>query len=192
MTKTISNTTDPRVIKTRKQFLDAFKELVLFYDDYMSITVKELCDKAGLNRKTFYLHYKQVDDLFLILQDEYIEEFYNRTKDFDFSKEIEKVVGAYFDINEENPVYKKMATTSIYFYTKDISRKKTLLYFLARDRKNLFGEHNDTVQDILYRHFHMTVYIMYKQWALKNYQLPKDEMIALTAQLVKNGISSFD
>ena len=31
--------------------------------DYEYITVKEICNKAGVNRSTFYLHYESIDDL---------------------------------------------------------------------------------------------------------------------------------
>ncbi len=31
--------------------------------DYRFITVKEICQKAGVNRSTFYLHYETMDDL---------------------------------------------------------------------------------------------------------------------------------
>lgn len=31
--------------------------------DYEYITVKEICQKAGVNRSTFYLHYENIDDL---------------------------------------------------------------------------------------------------------------------------------
>lgn len=31
--------------------------------DYEYITVKEICQKAGVNRSTFYLHYESIDDL---------------------------------------------------------------------------------------------------------------------------------
>lgn len=31
--------------------------------DYAYITVKEICEKAGVNRSTFYLHYETTDDL---------------------------------------------------------------------------------------------------------------------------------
>ena len=31
--------------------------------DYTYITVKEICEKAGVNRSTFYLHYETMDDL---------------------------------------------------------------------------------------------------------------------------------
>ena len=31
--------------------------------DYDFITVKEICEKAGVNRSTFYLHYESIGDL---------------------------------------------------------------------------------------------------------------------------------
>lgn len=31
--------------------------------DYEFITIKEICQKAGVNRSTFYLHYDNIDDL---------------------------------------------------------------------------------------------------------------------------------
>lgn len=37
--------------------------LLLEKKDYPFITVKEICEKAGVNRSTFYLHYETIDDL---------------------------------------------------------------------------------------------------------------------------------
>lgn len=39
--------------------------LILLLDkkEYSFITVKEICEKAGVNRSTFYLHYETMDDL---------------------------------------------------------------------------------------------------------------------------------
>ncbi len=31
--------------------------------EYQFITVKDICEKAGVNRSTFYLHYEKIDDL---------------------------------------------------------------------------------------------------------------------------------
>ena len=31
--------------------------------DFEYITIKEICEKAGVNRSTFYLHYETIDDL---------------------------------------------------------------------------------------------------------------------------------
>lgn len=37
--------------------------LLLEQKDYDAITVKEICQKAGVNRSTFYLHYETMNDL---------------------------------------------------------------------------------------------------------------------------------
>lgn len=37
--------------------------LLLEKKNYEFITVKEICEKAGVNRSTFYLHYETIDDL---------------------------------------------------------------------------------------------------------------------------------
>lgn len=37
--------------------------LLLENKEYELITVKEICEKAGVNRSTFYLHYENIDDL---------------------------------------------------------------------------------------------------------------------------------
>lgn len=37
--------------------------LLLEQKDYDAITVKEICQKAGVNRSTFYLHYESMNDL---------------------------------------------------------------------------------------------------------------------------------
>ena len=37
--------------------------LLLEKKEYSFITIKEICEKAGVNRSTFYLHYETLDDL---------------------------------------------------------------------------------------------------------------------------------
>lgn len=41
---------------------DAFLDL-LGLKDFEYITVKEICERAGVNRSTFYLHYETIEDL---------------------------------------------------------------------------------------------------------------------------------
>lgn len=188
MQSKILNPQDPRVIKTKKQFRKAFKELMLVYDDFMSITVKELCDKAGLNRKTFYLHYKQVDELLLEVQDEYIEEFYHRIKNFDFYDDVEQIIKVYFEMNEGDPVYRKIAITSVYFFTREMSRKKTVEYFASKGKTIEEISSNAAIMDFLSYYYDLAIYIMYKRWVLKNRPVPMDEIVAFTATLLKDGM----
>ena len=51
--------------------------LLLEKKDIEYITVKEICEKAGVNRSTFYLHYDSIDELFEDVIDMLNNEFRN-------------------------------------------------------------------------------------------------------------------
>ena len=51
--------------------------LILEYKDYEFITVKEICQKAGVNRSTFYLHYESMNDLLEEAIEMINQEFYS-------------------------------------------------------------------------------------------------------------------
>lgn len=53
---------DKRVLRTREAFNVAFEDLALT-NAYHNITVTNLAQHAGVNRKTFYLHYNSINEL---------------------------------------------------------------------------------------------------------------------------------
>lgn len=59
----------PRVRKTKKQLRLALMEL-LAEKSAKSISVRELAERADINRGTFYIHYRDVGDLLQRLEDE--------------------------------------------------------------------------------------------------------------------------
>ena len=56
------NRSESKYFATAVRMDEAFLEL-LEKKDFAYITVKEICEKAGVNRSTFYLHYETVADL---------------------------------------------------------------------------------------------------------------------------------
>lgn len=56
------NRNESRYFKTAAKMDEAFLRLIE-EKDLEFITVKEICNKAGVNRSTFYLHYETIDDL---------------------------------------------------------------------------------------------------------------------------------
>ncbi|MGN0334101.1 MAG: TetR/AcrR family transcriptional regulator [Lachnospiraceae bacterium] len=64
---------DLRVKRTKKNIRDAFLTL-RSKKDLEKITVTELADLAGINKATFYLHYKDIYDLSERIEDELIED----------------------------------------------------------------------------------------------------------------------
>lgn len=63
---------DKRIIKTRKAIRVAFAEL-LSEKDINEITIKDISDRAIINRKTFYSHYSGIHELVDEIQNEIVE-----------------------------------------------------------------------------------------------------------------------
>ncbi len=57
------NFTDLRILKTQERLQNAMLEL-LQSKELEAITVKEICDKAGISRNAFYQHYGYKEDLY--------------------------------------------------------------------------------------------------------------------------------
>lgn len=55
---------DRRVNRTRRALQDALQELIV-EKGYEAVTVEEITDRANLGRTTFYLHYRDKEDLLL-------------------------------------------------------------------------------------------------------------------------------
>jgi AcrR family transcriptional regulator len=72
-TKDRESKLDPRVMRTRALLQNAMIELVA-ERSYEPITIQDITDRATLNRATFYLHYRDKDDLLINVFDELVEE----------------------------------------------------------------------------------------------------------------------
>ena len=66
--------TDARVRYTKKMIRDALFDC-LKEKPLMNVTVTEVCDRAGINRATFYYHYRDCHDVVEQLENSQIEEF---------------------------------------------------------------------------------------------------------------------
>lgn len=67
---------DPRKIRTRQLLHDAFMELIPELG-YEAITVKQITDRATLNRATFYLHYDDKQQLLSHIINQVLEDLGN-------------------------------------------------------------------------------------------------------------------
>ena len=70
------NKSESRYFVTAAKMDRAFLEL-LEKKDLPYITVKEICEKAGVNRSTFYLHYETIGDLLAESAEHINEDFLN-------------------------------------------------------------------------------------------------------------------
>ena len=73
---------DLRVIKTKKNIRDAFLELRKKYS-LDEIKVNTLCEKAMVNKTTFYNHYQDIYELSDELEREVLDNFFKNFSDID-------------------------------------------------------------------------------------------------------------
>ncbi|BDC90682.1 TetR/AcrR family transcriptional regulator [Leptogranulimonas caecicola] len=77
---TISQTNaDPRCVRTRERLRDALGQAVAQEGDLSRVTVTCVADIAGLTRRTFYSHYKDIQDLVTSIEDEALSDIQNLT-----------------------------------------------------------------------------------------------------------------
>lgn len=77
----ISGNEDLRVQKTvtaiRQTFIDLLTDM-----DYEKITVKSLCERAKINKKTFYRYYETLDALLIELLEEFSNSYMEKIKNY--------------------------------------------------------------------------------------------------------------
>lgn len=125
----MKNPTDKRVVKTRKLIIETFKEMIIEMD-YNEITIKELADRANINRKTFYAHFECIEDILAELIEQIAEKLLEHLENAGvFSNpSVEVFVKAMeLTLNENLELYKKLIVANSYRFflrnVKDIIKK---------------------------------------------------------------------
>ncbi|MEM8534508.1 MAG: TetR/AcrR family transcriptional regulator [Chloroflexota bacterium] len=74
-----SKKADPRVLRTRQLLRDALLDLIR-EKGFEAITIQDLTDRAQLNRVTFYLHYRDKQDLLTRSMEDMLDELVARAE----------------------------------------------------------------------------------------------------------------
>ena len=180
---------DPRVVKTKNSFKEATKELMLIHDNLDDISIKELCEKAKLNRRTFYLHYRYIDDVLKEVQDEFIDKFMEKARGYDYITNVEPVVRASFELLMESPVQEKIILSPQQDYIREKYRLSVIDRAEINDNLKSIKNFNPTYQRIITKHYYHTLLTCYREWVSLGKTIPLEEMINLTSSLLTNGIS---
>lgn len=93
------NKQESKYFNTASLFDEALITL-LEQKDIEYLIVKEICDKAGFNRSTFYLHYESIDDLL----NESLEYTVNKLIDY-FDENPKEFINNIQSLNKENLIF---------------------------------------------------------------------------------------
>ena len=185
----LTGTEDLRVQKTIEAIRSVFGQMICGMD-YHEMTVKELCERAKINKKTFYRYYPTMDDLLLELQMEISSEYIEQISHYRLPEELDKVNEAFFRYSiGKGEVYEKITCAASY-----VSIRNTMI-----DRVNeatwhksaWFNNIPEWQRHMIIVYVQYTIVELYKQWVADGKKTPVEEVIQLSNQLICTGIDGF-
>jgi AcrR family transcriptional regulator len=122
---------DRRILRTRRMIDEAMMSL-LEEKPFSEISVTELCEKADINRNTFYSHYEKPAEVLAHLEGKIIEEISDVLSDSDVSEDVTEKVLIVLESNQ------RMTKILLSDYAEsDFSEK---IFSLARNRAHSIAE----------------------------------------------------
>ncbi len=179
---------DRRIRYTKKLLEDALVSLMM--NQHISgISVKALCEKADINRSTFYTYYKSPYDLLCQIEKEVTEKVKKYLEQQDFSP---------------NKPLPEQVFTSILMYAKE--NRDLFMVLLGENSDYLFNQDILSLSQVIAQQYHLPLdnnikgYLeafgtagcvsVFHNWLKAGTLEPPEEISTLVAQLLQNGISS--
>ena len=179
---------DRRQIKTKKAIIGAFFTL-LQEKNISKITITELSKLANIDRKTFYLHYGSITELYndlgnmlvTLIKKEIIDYSANNKTPYSLFASINDI------ISEKIDLFKDIARNND--FSDFILRIKDIL---SEELINLYGQKNTPASE----RFKLTTEFiasgtisMYLKWLKGDTNITMDELALLAAEMITNGAS---
>lgn len=185
----LNGTEDLRVQKTIEAIHKTFEEMICEMD-YEKITVKELCERARINKKTFYQYYDVLDDLLSELQNIMTREYLERIAGYRIPEELDKINREFFLYSfEKGLVYEKITCSGSYNY---IRNKMVNNVMSSTWGKSTWLQSLDTYkQNILLGFVQSASVEMYRRWVTDGKKIPLEEIIEISNQLLCAGVNGF-
>ena len=180
---------DLRVVKTIRGIKTAFEALIC-EKDYEKITVKELCDRAQINKKTFYTYYEALDALLSEMQTEMSAAYVERIKGFSLPEELDKVNREFFLFSaEQGLAYERITCSGTWHEIRDEMVAEVNDAGWGKSEK--YQQLTVFERKLLMNFINNTVLSAYREWIADGKKLPLEEVITLTNRIVLGGVNGF-
>lgn len=177
---------DLRFVKNENLIRKTFREMMA-ETEYSKISIKELTERAQINRKTFYLHYPSLDHLLAALQTELMSPTLRMISETVFPDDVETIIQHSFQFMAAlDPVDKKILSSkgniSDEKSPSDLIREH---FFTKYDR---FPEYNRFESNLIITYFSVCLGVIYRQWEVDGQRIPLEEMVPLATRLILHGL----
>ena len=185
----LDGTEDLRVQKTIEAIHSTFEEM-LCEMDYKKITVKELCERARINKKTFYRYYDVLDDLLEETQNVFIQEYLKRVENYRIPEELDKINREFFLYSvEKGRVYEIITCISSYHTIRN--KMVNTVMSQTWGQSSWLRLLDPSMQDILLEFIQSSSIAIYRKWVADGKRISLNEIIEISNQLLCSGVNGF-
>ena len=181
------NKQDLRVVRTRKAIKRAFEEIAS-ETGLEKMTVKALAERAGINRKTFYLHYETLEALYDDVMNGIMDDFF---ENYEITPEIPEDIDGrarrffLFLTGQSKIVEDLVCQPSYYDFGERVYREQMARYKTAGDPFAWLGS---SKHELVLSFIRNTALDFYRQWVREGKNVPPDEAASLLSELTCHGV----
>lgn len=179
-----------RRVKYTKMILKKTITELLTEKPIEKITVKEICERADVNRGTFYSHYSDQFDLYDSITDELIEGVFERLGDFFYCgrQDLLKSVALVYEYIKENSTLVGVLLQSSTGYSLDSKLCEIIEKVYLKNIKNNVPD--NSVVDAAYSFMASGNIGLIKYWLSTGMEKSVEEMASLSLKISTGGLSS--
>ena len=181
----LSGKEDLRVRRTMTSIHKAFSEMLLEMP-YDKITITELSNRAGINKKTFYRYYPVLDDLLQEIQLDYARPYVELTSGLRYPEDADAIVREFLLYSsQQGPLYDAILSSGEY---SGIFGKVLEEMSVERPNNQTPPSGWDEKEWSLYlSHVNSSQVRYYKQWVDDGRAVPVNRMVSLGVRLICHG-----
>ena len=173
---------DPRVGRTIAAIHAEF-ERMLCEMEYRQITVKALCERARVNKKTFYRYYETMDFLLAEFQENMMAGYLSTVENLSIPQDMEAITRAFFSYAiSRGEVFERITCAVPYEGMQSSLTDK----IMSRHEEEAF----DSGRSLLMSFIRESTLAIYRQWVADGKRLSPDEVTDLAVSLVCRGTES--
>ena len=186
-----------RVRFTRSALREALIDLIL-EKPLASITVKDICARADINRSTFYLHFKDVTDILRTTEDDIIDQMRSHTptpeQRFNNPEEVQAYFTEFLNVIKSTPRMMKVMQVLCseqgdpYFVRK--LQAMTYEAFLNGWDMHMMPKMSENEKLLVYSYIISGMVAMLSTWATKAQEVPTEQVVELLMGLLRHGMDS--
>ena len=186
----IKGTEDLRIQKTMAAIKESFEALIC-EKEYNEITVTELCQRAKINKKTFYHYYPTLGDLLGEMQMELSSAYVELVKDYKLPEDAEKVNRIFFEYSAAQGLAYEKITCSSGSYSASQQDMYRQVMDATWGKSPAFRRLSREEQNLVLTFINSFGVGFYRQWVADGKTLPLERVVELSGTMMCGGLDRF-